>query len=48
MILDIDRKAVADAKQAVEMSEQLKKSKKVLLRVSSKGATRLVVVERKE
>ena len=48
VILDIDRKAVADAKQAVEMSEQLKKEKKVLLRVSTKGATRLMVVERKD
>lgn len=48
VILEIDRKPVADAKQAVEMSEKLKKEKKVLLRVSSKGLSRFVVVERKE
>ncbi len=48
VILEIDRKGVADAKQAVEMSEKLKKATKVLLRVSSKGTNRVVVVERKE
>jgi serine protease Do len=48
VIMEIDRKAVADAKQAVEMSEKLKKERKVLLRVSSKGASRLVVVERND
>jgi hypothetical protein len=32
----------------VELSEKLKKEKKVLLRVSTKGQSRFVVVERKE
>lgn len=36
------------AKQAVELSEKLKKEKKVLLRVSTKGASRYVVIERKD
>lgn len=48
VILEIDRKPVAGAKEAVEMSEKLKKETKVLLRVSSKGLSRFVVVERKE
>ena len=48
MILEINREAVTTSKQAVELSEKLKKEKKVLLRVSTKGATRFVVVERKE
>jgi serine protease Do len=48
VILDINRTPVTDAKQAVELSEKLKKEKKVLLRVASKGGTRLLVVERKD
>lgn len=48
VVLEINRQSVANAKQAVEMSEKLKKEKKVLLRVSTKGAARYVVVERKD
>ncbi len=48
VILEINRQGVANAKQAVEMSEKLKKEKKVLLRVASKGASRYIVVEHKE
>jgi serine protease Do len=48
VILEINRKGVANAKEAVEMSEKLKKEKKVLLRVSTKGTSRYVVVEHKE
>ncbi len=39
---------LTNSKQAVDLSEKLKKEKKVLLRVSTKGASRYVVVERKE
>jgi len=48
VILDIDRTPVDDAKQAVDLSEKLKKEKKVLLRVATKGIARLVSVEHKE
>ena len=48
VVLEINRQAISNAKQAVEMSEKLKKEKKVLLRVSTKGSTRYVVVERKD
>jgi serine protease Do len=48
VIQEIDRKPVANAKQAVEMSEKVKKEKKVLLLVSTKGAARFVMVERKD
>jgi serine protease Do len=48
VILEIERKAVSSSKQAVEMSEQLKKEKKVLLRVFSRGTTRYVVVEERK
>ena len=48
VILEIEREAVTSAKQAVDMSEKLKKQKKVLLRVSTKGETRFMIVERKE
>jgi serine protease Do len=47
VIHDINREPVTSAKQAVELSEKLKKEKKVLLRVSSRGSSRFVVVERK-
>jgi serine protease Do len=43
-----DRKSVSSAKEAVELSEQLKKEKSVTLRVSTKGASRYVVVARKD
>ena len=47
---ELEAKSVplTSAKQAVELSEKLKKEKKVLLRVSTKGASRYVVIERKE
>ena len=48
VIVDINRTPVNDAKQAVDLSEKLKKEKKVLLRVSTKGANRLVIVEHKD
>jgi serine protease Do len=48
VILEVNREPMASSKQAVELSEKLKKEKKVLLRVSTKGATRFIAVERKE
>ena len=47
---EIEAKAepITSAKQAVELSGKLKKEKKVLLRVSTKGASRYVVIERKD
>ena len=48
VIHEINREAVANDKQAVELSEKVKKEKKVLLRVSTKGASRFVVVAPKE
>jgi len=47
VVLEINREAVTKAKQAVDLSEKLKKEKKVLLRVYSHGGTKYVVVERK-
>jgi serine protease Do len=47
IIHEVNREAVTSAKQAVELSEKLKKEKKVLLRVSTRGTSRFVVVERK-
>ncbi|MEA3211073.1 MAG: serine protease Do [Chthoniobacter sp.] len=48
VIVEVNREPITNAKQAVDLSEKLKKEKKVLLRVSSKGASRYVVVERKD
>ena len=48
VILEANREPLLTSKQAVELSEKLKKEKKVLLRVSTKGASRYVVVERKD
>ena len=48
VILEANREPITTSKQAVELSEKLKKEKKVLLRVSTKGASRYVVVERKD
>ena len=48
VIQEIDRKPVTDAGQAVDLSEQVKKERKVLLLVATKGASRFVMVERKE
>ncbi len=48
VIHEANREAITNSKQAVEVSEKLKKEKKVLLRVSTKGLSRFVVVERKD
>ena len=48
VILEANREPITSSKQAVDLSEKLKKEKKVLLRVSTKGASRYVVVERKD
>ena len=48
VIHEINREVVASSKQAVDLSEKVKKDKKVLLRVSSKGASRFVVIAPKE
>ncbi len=48
VILEINREPVTSADEAVKLSEKLKTEKKVVLRVSSRGTTRFVVVERKE
>jgi len=48
VIHEINREPVNTAKQAVDLSEKVKKEKKVLLRVSTKGNSRYVIVERKE
>lgn len=44
VIHEINRKPVTTAKQAIDLSEKVKADKKVLLRVSSKGQSRYVVV----
>ena len=48
VIHEIERQAITTSKQAVELSEKVKKQKKVLLRVSTKGSSRFVIVEHKE
>jgi serine protease Do len=48
VIHEINREPVNTAKQAVDLSEKVKKEKKVLLRVSTKGNSRYVIVERKD
>ena len=48
VIHEINREPISSAKQAVELSEKVKTEKKVLLRVSTKGNSRYVVVERKD
>jgi serine protease Do len=47
VVHEINREAIVSSKQAVELSEKVKKEKKVLLRVSTKGTSRFVVVEDK-
>lgn len=44
VIHEINRQAVTTAKAAVELSEKLKKEKRVLLRVSTKGTSKFLVV----
>lgn len=46
VIHEVARQPVTTAKEAVELSEKLKGETKVLLRVSSRGGSRYVVVER--
>ena len=48
VIHEINREPITSSKQAVELSEKVKKDKKVLLRVSTKGSSRFVVVEHKD
>ena len=48
VIHEIKKEAVTTSKQAVELSEKVKKDKTVLLRVSTKGASRFVVIAPKE
>ena len=48
VIHEINRETVTTSKQAVDLSEKVKKDKKVLLRVSSKGTSRFVVIAPKE
>ena len=48
VIHEINREVVTTSKQAVDLSEKVKKDKKVLLRVSSKGSSHFVVVTPKE
>jgi serine protease Do len=48
VIHEINREPISSAKEAVDLSEKVKQEKKVLLRVSTKGSTRYVVVERKD
>jgi serine protease Do len=48
VVHEINREPVTNAQQAVDMSEKLKTEKRVLLRVSSRGASRYVVVVPKE
>ena len=48
VIYEANRDPITNSQQAVELSEKLKKEKKVLLRVSTKGQSRFVVVERKD
>ena len=48
VVHEINRESINSAQQAVELSEKVKKEKKVLLRVSTKGNSRYVIVEHKE
>ncbi len=48
VIHEINREVITTSKQAVDLSEKVKKEKKVLLRVSTKGSSRFVVVAPKE
>ena len=45
VIQEIEQTPVKNADDAVAMSEKLKKEKQVLLRVSTKGASRFVIVK---
>jgi serine protease Do len=45
VVLEIDRKPVANAEDAVEMSKHIKNKSSILLKVWSKGGTRFLVVD---
>lgn len=45
VIMEIEKKPIGSANDAVAMSEKLKKEKEVLLRISTKGQSRFVVVK---
>jgi serine protease Do len=47
VILEIKRKPVSSAEEAVKLSEQLKREKQVLLRIWSNGASRIKMLEHK-
>jgi serine protease Do len=47
VIQEIKRRPIASADEAVKMSEQLKKEKQVLLRIYTRGSSRLVMLESK-
>jgi serine/threonine protein kinase len=46
VVHEINREPLSTAKQAVELSEKVKKEQKVLLRVSTAGSSRYLVLER--
>lgn len=48
LIHEINRQPVSNSKEAIELSDKLKAEKKVLLRISRKGASRYVVVGQKD
>jgi serine protease Do len=48
IIHEINRQPVSSAKEAIELSDKLKTEKKVLLRISRKGASRYLVVGQKD
>ena len=48
IVHEIDKHPVTTAKEAVELSEKVKKEKKALLRVSTEGQSRYVVVGAKD
>lgn len=48
VIHQIKKEEITSSKQAVELSEKVKKEKSVLVRVSTKGASRFVVVAQKD
>ena len=48
IIHEINRQPVSSSKEAIELSDKLKTEKKVLLRISRKGASRYVVVGQKD
>jgi serine protease Do len=48
VISEIEREPITSSQQAIELSEKVKKEKKVLLRVTNKSNSRFVVVERKD